>query len=388
MPALTTRLPRQLRVCFVGPDILPLLGLGGGKSFGGAEVQIRQIARYLVKQGFDVDVLVGDSLPGKVQWHEGLRLIPCIPDSSQMGLGAKLLSKIRLMRCLYRSGADIYVATCAGPEAAYVALYARIAGRKFVYRTAHELDCSGEYERSNGFRGRLFGIGLRAADAVVTQHQVHQRMLQAGGVAAAVIHNSFALEETAEEHDRPIDVLWVGRCEAWKNPGLLLDLADALPHRQFVMICPPKPGFEGLFESLRDRVKTIPNLCFIEHVPFTESDGYFRRSKLLAGTSDAEGFPNTYIQACIAGTPIVSYKVDPGGFLERTGSGLVAGGDFGRFAKDAEDLLRNPVGWRQASKKARSYASETHDIELEGPKWIALLLSVAGASSIKTIGVP
>lgn len=376
-----------MRICFACPKILPLLGIRSDGAFGGAEVQIHQLARYLVKHGFDIDVLVSTSLPHRYIRQDGMRLIRCIRDSSAPGLGAKLLSRIMLLVGLLRSSADVYVATCAGPEVGILALFARLTGKKFVYRTAHELDCSGEYERGAGWRGRVFGFGLRTASAVVTQHEDHERMLRARGIAATIIQNGFAIVDSLPTGERKIDVLWVGRCEAWKNPALFLDLALALPSHRFVMICPPKPGLKALFESIRERALTIPNLLFIERVPFAESDRYYRDSKLLVGTSDAEGFPNTYIQACIAGTPIVSYKVDPGMFLHRSGAGLVSTGDFERLVQQTEYLLRDESAWRQHSRAARDYALRSHDIEVQGRQWSDLFLSLL-RSRPRTVSAP
>jgi glycosyltransferase involved in cell wall biosynthesis len=201
-------------------------------------------------------------------------------------------------------------------------------------------------------------------------------MLEARGIEATVIQNGFVMSAMPLTTEREIDVLWVGRCESWKNPSLFLDLALALPNRSFVMICPPIPGMDEFFENIRSRASTIANLRFIERVQFEESESYFRNSRILVGTSDAEGFPNTYIQACIAGTPIVSYKVDPGGFIELTGAGVVCGGDFGRLVNQAEQLLRDEAGWSKRSSRARRYALRSHDIKVRGKQWAELFRSL------------
>jgi glycosyltransferase involved in cell wall biosynthesis len=143
------------------------------------------------------------------------------------------------------------------------------------------------------------------------------------------------------------------------------------------MICPQQRALKSKFAEISHRAKAIPHLTFIERVEFADSGAFFRRSKIFVGTSEAEGFANTYIQACIAGVPIVSYEVDPGGFLERTGAGLVAGGNFNQFLKDISRLLEDEAEWRLRSDKARQYALASHDIDVEGRKWSTLFSSFA-----------
>ena len=42
---------------------------------------------------------------------------------------------------------------------------------------------------------------------------------------------------------------------------------------------------------------------------------------ILLSTSDQEGFPNTFLEAWSAGTPVVSLKIDPDRIIEQMGLG-------------------------------------------------------------------
>jgi glycosyltransferase involved in cell wall biosynthesis len=370
-----------MRVCFLSPNILPVLGLDTRTSVGGAEVQVYQIARYLVKHGIDIDLICQSGMERAPQSVEGLRLIARDLGTAVARGPARLASKLRLMIALHQSNSDIYVTTCAGAEAGVVALYARVKGKKFVYRAAHEIDCNGTYVRNFGWRGRLFGLGLRLADAVVAQHEGQRRMLSLRGIESVVIRNAFPLPRPDSPRERDIDVLWVGRSESWKRPELFLDLAVALPNRNFLMICSPKESQKGLFERVRQRADNLDNVAFLEGVPFAQSQDYFARAKVLVGTSEAEGFPNTYIQACIAGTPIVSYCVDPDGFISDTGAGIVANGSFDQFVQNIEALLSDEEQWTHRSLAARQYARNAHDIRIQGATWAGLLGSLQRRNS-------
>lgn len=364
-----------MKACFVCARILPLFGIGSNTEFGGAEVQISRIARYLVKQGFDVDILVGMEEGPEPRVVDGVRLVPAIDDAPDKGASGKLKAKLGLFRAMRRSQAEVFVTSCADPDVGLVAMFAKVLGKSSVYRVAHDTDCDGTYERKNGWRGKLFGFGLRNAVGVVAQHADQAAALKLRGIDPVLIRNSFDLSAARSAESRDIDALWVGRCETWKRPFEFLEIARRLPGLRFTMICATKRGREKFMRELRAAAVEVPNLEFLDGVPFDEVQGYFERAKLLVGTSEAEGFPNTYIQASIAATPIAALEVDPDGFIEKSACGINAHGDLDRLIEGIGHLLTDKADWRTCSTNALSYAKRTHDLQVEGAKWAKLLAS-------------
>jgi glycosyltransferase involved in cell wall biosynthesis len=140
------------------------------------------------------------------------------------------------------------------------------------------------------------------------------------------------------------------------------------------------PGRETLFEAIRSRANGIANLTFVERIPFEESQSWFERAKLLVGTSTAEGFPNTYIQACAAGAPIISLEVDPEQFIEMNDVGFAAHGDRKRLAETTARLLGQPEAWKKLSTNALAYVRKNHDVEVQGAHWAELMRRLANES--------
>src|SRR5690348_3340122 len=99
----------QMKVCFVCSQALPLFDPAAPGAFGGAEVQIAILAKYLASQGFGVDVVVLRQDGAEPRLLDGVRLIPEMDDTSRAGPGRKLRSKLSLFNALRRSGADVYV---------------------------------------------------------------------------------------------------------------------------------------------------------------------------------------------------------------------------------------------------------------------------------------
>ncbi|MDP8993368.1 MAG: glycosyltransferase family 4 protein [Pseudomonadota bacterium] len=363
-----------MKVCLISFNAYSLFNPGAGVTFGGTEIQIFNLARYLAGvKGLPVTVITGDFGQADLERNNQIELRKTFPPGENKSALERLGGYLRLFRALWRTGATHHIVSPAGPALAMVALYCMIFGKKLVYRTAHEMDCDGSYESAHGWRGRLFGFGLRRADAVVTQNEDHRRLLASGGVPSVVIRNGFFLRPQPARLAKTVDGLWVGRCVRWKNPHLFLDVVETFPQLRFVMICPVQEHEDVLFASVFGRARTFENLNFVESVPFSEVQAYFDAARFLIATSEAEGFPNSYLQACMGGTPIISYKVDPDGLIGRYNIGYCAAGNADRLIEAVRGLAEHEADWQTKSRSAARYVSENHNVMVEGEKWMSLI---------------
>jgi len=78
--------------------------------------------------------------------------------------------------------------------------------------------------------------------------------------------------------------------------------------------------FKKLFEDVKREAAQLPNVKFHGPVPYHDIGALFERSRLLVGTSEVEGFPNTYLQAWGHGAPVVAF-LDPEDVIARKGLG-------------------------------------------------------------------
>ena len=96
-------------------------------------------------------------------------------------------------------------------------------------------------------------------------------------------------------------------------------------------------------------------------MPFDRINDYFQRAKVLVNTSDSEGFPNTFIQACNCGAAILSFNVNPDGFLDTYKCGLCCNGDAARLTDNMRFLLDGDR-YVEFGANARNYSEKYHDI--------------------------
>jgi glycosyltransferase involved in cell wall biosynthesis len=264
---------------------------------------------------------------------------------------------------LFRSiRADVYVTRCASAQVGFMQTVCSILRRPFVYMVAHEMDVSGEYARVNPAAGRLFERGLRRADAIVCQHAGQANLVRTRYAREAYVVRSVCpspIRSCAVEFKNAI--LWIARTDSWKQPELFLDLVGRLPTESFVMVAPLSQIEPDILCRVKERAKLLPNLRFLERVPFEATAALFDEAKIFVNTSKWEGFPNTFLQAAACGTPIVSWSVNPDGVLDRHQFGLCAAGDTARFEQlvrllCADDALRALLG-----EQGRRYVRDHHD---------------------------
>jgi glycosyltransferase involved in cell wall biosynthesis len=346
------------RICFVGLGNLSVLAPEYGRhGVGGAELQQTLLARALVAQGYDVSMVVADhGQPDGAAW-EGIKTYKAY----RPGAGLPVLRFIHprwtgLWAAMKRARADIYYASCAGALIGQVALFARLNGAKVVFRVASNSDCDPQSLLIRYWRDkRLYRYGLRRADVVLAQTPEQQQALlknfrRDSRVVASMTDTNGRRLGFAE---RDIPVLWVGNIRALKRPELLLAAARQLPHLQFHIIGGPVAGHEGVYESVRAAASAVPNVHFHGPVPYHAIGEFYERARVFVGTSEIEGFPNTYLQAWARGTPVVAF-LDPEQLIARNGMGRAIT-SVAQMCEAIAALSGDAHAWEIASQRSREY---------------------------------
>lgn len=348
---------RKIHVCFVCPKAYPLFNPAVESVFGGAEVDTYLIATELAKdERYAVSFIVADYGQPEEEVREQVRLLKSLDFRQNPLRGA-----MKIWKAMKTADADIYLMKTASPGVPLVERFCRRHGKRFMYKTASQDECDGTYASQHPVLGRLFMRSLRNAASVIVQNRQDQdRLLEKYHIHSEMIPNGHRIPETMSQDKQTI--LWVGRSSGVKKPRRFLELARALPEERFVMICQPATD-DGGYETLKAEAEAIANLEFIERVPFAAVESYFERAKVLVNTSDSEGFANTFIQACKAGTAILSYAVNPDGFLDAYGCGVACGGKMAEMIAQLRGLLEGER-YLEAGQKGREYVAEKHDISV------------------------
>ncbi len=371
-------------VCFVGYYNLPILApeFGHVPGAGGEEVQHSLLATALAARNFEVSMVVHDLGQTDGTVWSGVRT--CKAFRPCAGIPALRFIHPRwtgLWSALRRADASVYYVSTAGVHVGQVVLFARLYGRKVIFRVAHDANCSRatlmiKYRRDRA----LYEYGLRHVDTILAQTEHQQALLRDNyGVASILARMPVDMPTaTVERAARDVDVLWVNNLRRFKRADLYIELAGLLPDAHLHMIGGAVQGFEDHYADISARVAGVANLRYHGAVPYHEVNAYYERAKVFVNTSDSEGFPNSYLQAWARGTPVVAF-FDPDGLIAKHGLG-VAVGSLAEMREAVQALLQDATRWAEVSARCRAYMARDYDIDTILAPYIDTVRSLARAT--------
>ena len=345
----------KIRVCFIALKAYPIFNSEIQSVFGGAEVDLYLLATELAKdEGFDVRFVVGDYGQPKVETRENVSLYKSIDVRKNY-----ILQGHKMWQALLHADAHIYMHEACSLGTALVGMFCKIRKRAFVYRTASSLEASGECFKKQFVRKYLIKRTFRQADTFIVQNEQDAvNAFKTVKRTAKVIRNACRIHPV--ENIQKKGILWVGRSNCVKRSDLFLKLAKAFPDIPFTMIC-QRSLDDTAYQSLVETADQIPNLQFLKRVPFQDVDTYFEKALISVNTSDSEGFPNTFVQSCKAGAPILSLNVNPDGFLDKHNCGFCANGNWDLFVSKLNEWIDTDQA-TALGQNGGDYIKSHHDI--------------------------
>ena len=363
------------KICIINFNVYCLFEPRSLAPMGGAELDMYSLARGLSGTN-QVSVITGDWGQKKVEFFDEIRVI------KSFRLGARgpiqfLKGLVVFWKSLTKSDADIYLSSGAGPEVGVIAFFCKLKKKKFIYRTAHLIDCNGLYVKTNGLSGSIYEYGLHNASKIVTSVKHHKDILIARytDFTEKIYHINLGIFPHDVVSDKS-HVLWVARCEKWKRPEIFLEIARTLNKVPFIMICPRQKNDVIYFEEIKRKAENLPNVTFIEFVPFKDIQPYFDGARVFINTSDFEGFTYTLIQSGLARTPVVYLNVNPDEVITKYDIGYVSDGNTANMIKQIKNLLQNEKDWDRKSENSFEYVKENHDINIVAEQWEKLLQNI------------
>lgn len=359
----------RVKICCVSLFAHHLFTPSSKSMFGGAELQLYHLATGLARDPrFDLYFIVGDFGQPEFEIRNGVKIYKCFPLMQSNRKGGLLYAFLRpgrilkFLSILKRIDADVYVQRASGRITGTMALFCRAFRKKFVYMAAHDADVQLEDTLHKGAASwMIFKMGLRSADLVVCQHESQADAVRAHYGRESVVRPSAHVIGPPPDVAAKDAVLWVARCDDWKQPELFIEMARRFPQRKFVMVC-PEANDAQYFAAVRGKAAALPNVDFVDYVPFEQIDGFFARARCFVNTSRFEGFPNTFIQAAKGMAVILSLNIDPDNVLERHRMGICAKGDMGALVDSLDRLLTDGKLWNTMAQNAYRYVKDHHDL--------------------------
>ena len=325
---------------------------------GGAELQVALLARELVSRGHEAVLLGADTGQEDGVIWEGIT----VRNGGGFQTG-KVSDTIRawpkIHRILMQERPDAVVVYGWTTLLYALAWWRKIIPFRLVFVCALDAEIDGDFKRANPLRGFLFERGMRCSDHRFSITADQAALFHAKGMDCTVTRLLIKGKPVAVPSDKPVDLLWVARCDAVKRPELFLEVARRFPNSTCRMICSPHD--RPLWNRIRELAGSLPNVEFLETVPYREIQGHFDAARIFVNTSSHEGVPNTFIHSGLGRTAIASLEINPDSMFSKFRAGTHAQGDFEALIGKIRMLLSDPEVLAAAGSESGRYVAEWHD---------------------------
>jgi len=340
---------------------------------GGSEIQADLIMNELLKgrhEAYYVSDLIGTPKPGR----KNVKYFYL----KSYGTRYSILNVVSLLKVLKRINPDLIYQRFRVAYTGIAAWYSKRHSSKMVFNIANENDSRKNritlnrlilFNFINEYLGRY---GIRNASAIVAQTYDQQRIIKQNfNRGSVVIRNGHPVPYGPFEKSMPPIILWVANIKPLKRLELFLDLAKELEDTNAKFFYVGRPSSGVYQRMLDDRAKNLKNVSYVGELSFENTNALFSKASVLVNTSTREGFPNTFVQAWMRETPVVSLNVDPDNLVEEKKIGFCSG-SFDQLVKDVGNLIEDEETRQEMGKRARQYAIEDHDIKKTGRKYLDL----------------
>jgi glycosyltransferase involved in cell wall biosynthesis len=366
-----------------------------GKRAGGYEIQLHLILSHLVHRGWEVHyVAFGEEaksyhldginvhqLPGRYSFNFNTnsiyRLIRHIPFNIILQRSRTQMSSLGLgYRISRRTGAP-FVFSLGSPDD----LFSWYQTRQLFHRKDLNFLSKGIVSLDTLPKDILFRLNFRRSNLIVAQTRYQQNeVMRQFGRYSPIVRSGHPLPSSVPSKENPPVISWIANARPVKRPEIFVELAAhcldlySSCGLSFVMV------LGSTYDRYRNtplfnRAASLANLKIYGSLTSDEANDLMGRSLLLVNTSVYEGFSNTYIQAWLRATPVISIECDPDDIIRDHGVGRVSG-SFNQLIEDVRFYVSNVDAWKTASTRAREYAIAHHHIESTASQWDQLLRQV------------
>jgi glycosyltransferase involved in cell wall biosynthesis len=354
------------KICFVSLGSYPLFSSNDKLKYagaGGAEVKQLLIGNELASKGYNIVFITYDEEGEKKKKFDKITIIKTFKPFNNINF----LKKVRWVWNSYKeANSEIYIQSGGAPG--LIAFYCFVHKKKYIKWLSHDYNVAleGIEKKTSLYLKILFFIDIKLASLIIAQNEFQKNLIEKKFKKNCIlIKNPINIPKKVNDfkiiRDKNV-ILWVATIRTFKQPELFLKIAQIFPNYRFRMIGGKSSSEPELYDHIQTMVKKIPNLEFLGFIAHDKMQEYYEEASILINTSKAEGFPNTFLEAWINCTPIISLNVDPDevicnkklGFHSKT---------FEQTILDVKTLLYNDKLRYELGINARKYTEEYHDLK-------------------------
>jgi glycosyltransferase involved in cell wall biosynthesis len=179
---------------------------------------------------------------------------------------------------------------------------------------------------------------------------------------ANVLGSGHCIPPMPEKNNQRPMILWLANLTPMKQPQLFSLLAKNLSKENADFVMAGKAPDPEILNMVRREAKGADKFQYVGDVGLKSGNALFEKADLFISTSTNEGLPNTFIQAALHATPIVSLNSDPDGMIKRERIGAVCH-NFEEIMDTVRFWIRNETERKLAGFRAYAYAHKAFNIK-------------------------
>jgi glycosyltransferase involved in cell wall biosynthesis len=332
-------------------------------STGGAETQVEFIRRSLVKAGHEVHIAFESQK--SVSVNQKLTVYHLLPERGRL---LSFLNAFHIGALIKKIRPDVIYQRVRFSYTGIAAFWAQKYKIVFVHGISADYACKKNktsFSRSVVFsqiNERLGRYGLKEADQVIAQTFNQQELLRRHFlIKSVVIPNGHPVPHKLPSKSEKTIIIWVANIKPWKQPELFLKLAKEFSGSKAEFIMVGKPHGGSYQRTLEDEIGRLPNVRYLGQLSLEEVNDLLAQATIFVNTSQPrEGFPNTFIQAWLRKTPVVTLDFDPDDLIKKRNIGFHSQ-TFQQMVMDVSSLLMDRELLESMGERARELAEKNFD---------------------------
>ncbi|MEE9363138.1 MAG: glycosyltransferase, partial [Cellulophaga sp.] len=247
------------------------------------------------------------------------------------------------------------------------AKYCKKNATKMIFHVANSPDVEPQKAKFNKFflanliEKYYREYGINNADLIVGQAEYQDQLLwkhysrRCDLIMPNISPDVYATKKSSALSKKII--LWVANIKEQKGPDIFLKLAKEFVNNDQIEFHMAGKVTSKYGKEIKENAFNMKNVFYHGELSLEEVNVLMSEAYLFINTSKYEGFPNTFIQAWMNMTPVLSLNVDPDNIIEKNGLGWFCG-DYSTLLTNLERMIEIESNISIIGEKCRSFALE------------------------------
>lgn len=337
---------------------------------GGAELQLKYLSEYLIKEETDVHMLYPVRNSKSIA-STSINLHPVKYTKASGTFGKTWFRyKRELKKKIGKIQPDIIITRAYSSWSGIVSEYAKIHNIRHIHFIASDNDIKNnkklipiskpfDYLEYKQAKKIYYG-----QTEIIVQNQEQKKLIYENfGLNVRMLNQAAPLNNplTINKSNSKLKVVWIANLKSIKRPEKFLEIVNYFKNDKSIEFYMIGGHNSSEYDEMLRPFEKISNFEYLGALQNIKVNEVLDSAHILINTSDYEGFSNTFIQAWLRNVVVISLNSDPNQILTDKIIGFKTG-TLDKMISILDDFKKNSSDLKEMGQKARDYAVKKHTI--------------------------